>query len=598
MNLRILLFALLLVTLLQHGYANRFYPGKYEGVITNITGNTPRSLMLRKFIYVFHPSASGAVVPAISDDGIVFGARTNSGLRAYRVGDNTVSELWRSSTNAGWSISPTLSPDGSVIIIGGYSGVYCFNSTTGSLLWKYELRVYGNLYTPIQSVFSDDGANVFVSADGPQPYGRCWCTDGSSSFSNIGSVHLIRIADGSKIWSFTPSWPCLPFGTYGVCDIPSSFPLPLGGLPRGIAQISASKVLVAFGRLQYLGFWGNPPNQWPPIFSGRKGGVSALNSATGSILWEKELPEGSTTPIFLWPSDPSKVIVGSLNQLYALDADGTQLWMVQTNGQIIHLIVSSATIFLFYTSFEVTAIRLVDGSVLWSTFLTSTVFAPFLLVANSDLICVTESQVLALNSSSGSSLWSFVKLSTFSFAGAASIDVSGALFVPTTTGEYAVLSRCSPGYYCPSITIEIACPAGTFSAGNADACTPCPVNSYNPSERAISLASCRPCPNGTSSLSGSVSCDWSIHLFGAFNQSTCPMKLFPSADLAGERLDTFVSSTEDNCAGACCGRSHCLGFSFTHFGASPQTCTLLSNISYVIPSSTMSSGIRAAVLGL
>jgi outer membrane protein assembly factor BamB len=598
MILRILLFSFLLITLLQHGKANRFYPGKYNGLAPNVTGNALKTLMLRKSITVFHTSASSAVAAAISDDGIVFGARTNSGLRAYRVGGSTVSELWRSSTNTGWTIPPIISPDGSVIIIGGNAGVHCFNATTGSFLWKYELLVGGNLFDPIQSVFSDDGANVFVSANGPQYNGRCWCTDGSSTFSNIGSVHLIRVADGSKIWAFTPSWPCPPFGTINNCGIPSNFPLPLGGLPRGIAQISATKVLVALGKLQYLGFWGNSPNQWPPIFSGRKGGVSALDLATGSVLWEKELPEGSTTPIYLWPSDSSKVIVGSLNELYALDADGTQLWMVQTNGQIIHLILSSAAIFLFYNSFEVTAIRLVDGSVLWSTFLTSTVFPPFLLVANSDLICVTESQVLALNSSSGSSLWSFAKLSTFSFAGAASIDVSGTLFVPTTTGEYAVISKCSPGYYCPSITIEIACPAGTFSAGNADACMPCPVNSYNPSERAISLASCRPCPNGTSSISGSVSCDWSIQQFGAFNQSSCPMKLFPSADLAGERLDTFVSSTEDHCAGACCGRSHCLGFSFTHFGASPQTCTLLSNISYVIPSSTMSGGIRAAVLGL
>lgn len=582
--------------LLESGFASRFYPEKYEGLAPNVTGDSIKTLMLRKSIVVFHTSASSAIVPTLSDDGVVFGARTNSGLRAYRVG-GTITEVWRTTTNAAWSISPLLSPDGSVIIIGGNSGVHCFNTTTGLLLWKYELIVGGNLYDPIQTVFSDSGVNVFVTAYGPTYNGRCWCVDGSSTFSNIGSVHLIRVADGMKIWSFTPSWPCPPFGTINNCGIPGDFPLPLGGLPKGIAQTSSTKVLVALGKLQYLGFWGNNPNSWPPIFSGRKGGVAALNSASGAVLWEKELPEGSTTPLYLWPGDSSKVIVGSLNELYAIDSDGIQLWMVQTNGQIIHLIVSATTIFLFYNSFEVTALRLIDGSVLWSTFLTSSVFAPMLLAANRDLICVTESQILSLNSSSGASLWSFARLSTFSFAGAASIDVSGTLFVPTTTGEYAVVSKCSPGYYCPSITIEITCPAGTFSIGNAEICTPCPPNTYNPSERAISSASCRPCPVGTTSLSGSVSCEWVFKQFG-YNQSACPMKLFSSADLAGNRLDTFVSSTEDSCAGACCGQLSCLGYTFTHFGGSTQTCTLLSNVSFVVPSSTMSGGIRSSVLGL
>ena len=578
--------------------ANRFYPNSFEGLAINLTDNTIKTPVMKKSIFVSHIGSSSAIIPAVSENGIVYGARTSSGIRAYRFDKSSFTEIWRASPDVLWKINPLLSPDGTVVIIGGSSGVYCFNSTTGSLLWQYNLTVGSTFFPPTQAVFSNDGANIIISAEGPNAAGRCWCVDGFSTFSTIGSVHFVRVQDGLKLWSFTPSWPCPPFGPYDNCGIPANFALPLGGATLGAAQTSSTKVLVTLMKFEKLSFWGNNPNQWPVIFSGRKGGVVALDSSSGAILWEKELPEGSTTPLYPWPNDPSRVIVVSFNEVYALTDTGTQVWMASLNGQIIHLIVSTTSVFVYSNSFVLTALRLADGVVLWSKPFVAFVFGPMLLAAKSDLVCVTASQVIVLNSTSGSTLWSVDKLSSYSFAAAASIDKSGNLYVPTTSGEYSIISKCSPGFFCPSISLELPCPAGTFSIGNAESCTPCPANSYNPSGYATSLNACRACPTGTSSVFGSVACDWIIRQFEPFNQTSCPMKLFPSADLAGDRLDTFISPTEDNCAGACCGHFNCSGYSYTHIGGVSQTCTLLSNVSFVIPSSTMSGGVRTSVLGL
>jgi hypothetical protein len=156
----------------------------------------------------------------------------------------------------------------------------------------------------------------------------------------------------------------------------------------------------------------------------------------------------------------------------------------------------------------------------------------------------------------------------------------------------------------------VLCSPGTYSTSNSSICLPCPIRTYGNTAGLTTEACSGPCPSctvpGTShppSLILPLTCATNTSYYSTlfnecvqFNQTDCPLRLFPSADLAGDRLDSFVSPSESFCAGACCGRTQCLGYSYTN--SILRTCTLLSNITYVIPSSVMSGGVRNTVLGL
>jgi hypothetical protein len=156
----------------------------------------------------------------------------------------------------------------------------------------------------------------------------------------------------------------------------------------------------------------------------------------------------------------------------------------------------------------------------------------------------------------------------------------------------------------------VLCSPGTYSSANSTECTPCPIRTYG-NIAGLTTKDCSGlCPSCTSpgmshppSLVLPLTCPSNTSYFStlssacvSFNQTNCPLRLFPSADLAGDRLDSFISPSEGFCAGACCGQTTCLGYSFTNIIL--QTCILLSNITYVIPSSFMSSGVKNTVLGL
>jgi uncharacterized protein len=206
---------------------------------------------------------------------------------------------------------------------------------------------------------------------------------------------------------------------------------------------------------------------------------------------------------------------------------------------------------------------------------------------------------------------------------------------PCPTGYYSEVpgisvkacSFCAAGYTrsatgacvpCPAGTsaqlgdkVCISCAPGSFSQSGSSSCSLCPIGTFGNEAGLTSSACSGPCLSCTSpgtshppSLVLPLTCTSSnsshfstisracVH----YNQSNCPLRLFPSADLAGDRLDSFISPSEGFCAGACCGRISCLGYTYSNNIL--QTCTLLSNITYVIPSSIMSGGVRTSVLGL
>ena len=142
----------------------------------------------------------------------------------------------------------------------------------------------------------------------------------------------------------------------------------------------------------------------------------------------------------------------------------------------------------------------------------------------------------------------------------------------------------------------VLCPPGTYSLSGASSCTPCPINTYNSKVGASSLAQCLACPAASTSTSGSTTCDKTLQVHDPLlDPSSCQLRLFPSSDLAGDRLTDLATASETDCSRACCKNSTCIGYAYVR---TLQICTLLSNITYVIPSSFISGGVRDSALWL
>jgi len=172
----------------------------------------------------------------------------------------------------------------------------------------------------------------------------------------------------------------------------------------------------------------------------------------------------------------------------------------------------------------------------------------------------------------------------------------------TLTNSYSWTSspsclQCSAGSWAQrGSSVCVLCPPGTYSLAGSSSCTPCPVNTYNSKVGASSLSQCLMCPAATTSTSGSTSCEKTLQIHEPLSDpSSCQLKLFPTSDLAGDRLVDFSTATETDCSRACCKNSTCLGYTFFK---TLQSCTLLSNISYVVPSSFISGGVRESALWL
>jgi hypothetical protein len=158
-------------------------------------------------------------------------------------------------------------------------------------------------------------------------------------------------------------------------------------------------------------------------------------------------------------------------------------------------------------------------------------------------------------------------------------------------------------FKCPAGTMAslgatscTVCPPGTYSLSGASMCTNCPINTFNSKVGAVNHTQCRLCPEGTISQSGSATCEKVLQTIEPLSDpSSCQLKLFPSSDLSGNRLSELSTATETDCSRACCKNSTCLGYTFFR---TLQSCTLLSNISYVIPSSFISGGVRDSALWL
>lgn len=250
------------------------------------------------------------------------------------------------------------------------------------------------------------------------------------------------------------------------------------------------------------------------------------------------------------------------------------------------------------------SLRGTDGQLIWSVPVPESRFGSLLalvLASNNILLAVTLKRVVALNASSadGAQLWTVDAPSPDLFWGSAAFDAHGSLLVPTNAGTYSVYTPCAAGHACLTPTLQLPCPPGTYSPGDATSCTLCPANTFGPANLATRASECLPCPEGSRSPPGSATCARDVQALGPPpSQSLCSMRLFPSHDVTGQKLAALTVAAVDDCHAACCANSTCLGFSFLSLRTALPSCTLLFNVSHVVPSSIMSGGVRNSVLGL
>jgi outer membrane protein assembly factor BamB len=610
------IFAALLVAPVA---GQRVWPGDFPGLAPpSVPAVAPRSApSLVAALELPAGSNFEAWTPATDSSGAIFTFRNTVGGDVFRPSPGGWAKArWDDAVRAGdYAMPPVLSRDASVLLYGGgQRGLVATNSSTGQVLWSYVAAMgtsshLGNsIHVPHKVTFSADGETAYLSAHGPAWWGRCWCAT-TIFFSEIGSVHAVRIADGAKLWSYNTPWPCAPFGPHNSnagCDMPSNWPEQTGGQPLGTTLIG-STLFVALTSIQYRGINGNPPGAWPASFAagGRTGSLLGLNAATGQLLWRTALPTGATGPVLRRPGDSSVVLVPGGNVLYTLFiTDGAHKWEYIFDHHVIQFVVTTEIVYVVTGETRLHALRANDGAFLWAvTLIGSSLgglpYDPLVVTSDGLLIGVVSDRAYALDvSRNGSTLWTIDPPGVSRFTAAAAIDSRGNLLLPTSAGIYFVYSSCPPGHFCPTPDVTARCPAGTFSAGDARACTPCPRNTFAASNGLISASNCTACPPGTASAEGAVACERVVDVVGSQPAPSCTLRRFPSADVAGDRLSATTVPTEDDCASACCRLEACMGFAFCRLSGVSPSCTLLANVSHVIPSSIMASGVRTAVLGL
>lgn len=124
---------------------------------------------------------------------------------------------------------------------------------------------------------------------------------------------------------------------------------------------------------------------------------------------------------------------------------------------------------------------------------------------------------------------------------------------------------CPAGTYCPPASVEPTfCDAGTYSneTGRSTPCNPCPVGRFNPDTGGASLAACRFCSKGLSTLrTGTTTREGCLST--AF---TCPAGLTPNVTVPRSLADCepivcpigfILSPDRFYCEGACPANEAC-----------------------------------------
>jgi outer membrane protein assembly factor BamB len=251
--------------------------------------------------------AGGAIYSslAIADGVAYFGSWDNY---VYAVNASTGQLIWRYQTGSYVQSSPSVA--GGIVYIASYDAkVYALDTKTGLLVWSY---------------------NTLSGAVGSSPAvvnGVVYIGD------NGGKVHALNALNGSKIWVLS----------LAIADTIYSSP----AVTDGVVYIGADQ--------------------------GTNGSLCALSASTGQVLWSYKTPN-------LWVySSPAVangvVYVGSfspqdnsIGKLFALNAHtGAKLWSYGTGGEIFSSpAIANDIVYISGGDGEITALRVSDGSIVWS----------------------------------------------------------------------------------------------------------------------------------------------------------------------------------------------------------------------------------------
>jgi len=220
---------------------------------------------------------------------------------------------WSFQTGANISSSPKIS-DNKVYFGSSDSKFYCLNAQTGQLIWTYQT-----------------GAMINQS-------GACLVNGKLYFGSRDGYLHCINAVNGSLNWkfgtgiiSFETSSPTID---NNIAYIGGWYNVPGFTIKGSVYAVNATTGTLIWEQLANTGFSSSPFVSNNRLYvTGDDLKISALNSSTGAILWQKEILPNSSSPV-----EANGVVYvggGGTGYVYALDAaSGNEVWKFRIPGAL------------------------------------------------------------------------------------------------------------------------------------------------------------------------------------------------------------------------------------------------------------------------
>ena len=262
---------------------------------------------------------------------------------------------------------------------------------------------------------------------------QVWTADGGTGSSNKGRVTASPVVDGGRVF------------TLDADGLVTAFPVG-GGSAIWRAQLAPA------GGVKGVGYGGGLAIDGGKLYGASGYGIiAAFDPATGARYWEKNV--GGPVRTSPTAAGDRLFVVSSQGRFFCFNgADGTEMWAVRGLPQTASLITNASpavdgdTVIAPYSSGDVVALRIADGSAVWTESLTRTKL-------NAQLNSLTDvarpafdggvvyavshsGKMVATQAKTGERLWSA------NIAGTQTPWVAGeTVFVVDTSGQLLALSR-------------------------------------------------------------------------------------------------------------------------------------------------------------
>jgi len=289
------------------------------------------------------PASGWPVVSADSDMAYVasgaevFGVRLNDGSMAWRFPE-------KADPQKGYYSTPTLTPDGQLLIAGYDHKLYSLNpKNNGQVNWTFQEpknRLIGSPLATDEGIYQPSTDHQLYALDlkgakrwtfsTQQPLWATPVANGNNLYQSSMDhfLYAIRMADGSKVWA-TDLGGALPSG-------PTLSPegiLYVGTLSKEMIAVNATNGRIVWRIPTTAGVWSSPALHEGILYFGDSGGkFYAIDTANGKVVWQNE-PGGVITgsPALI----ENGVVFGTeTGALIALDFSGKTLWNQPINGKL------------------------------------------------------------------------------------------------------------------------------------------------------------------------------------------------------------------------------------------------------------------------